>query len=182
MNAYDLEQLGKLVAHVERTARGRNNNRAKGEAMADLVAHVFERVPGMELRHRSFVAPDKTSEMDLVFHNVPYMSHLFDGVTLLVECKNEARKISTAEVRIFGSKLRDRNQPVGLMVSRTGLSGRPGTKTAAHGVVSFELSAGHSIVVLALADLVRLRNAADLVERCDERRFELEAFGTYNTI
>ena len=120
--------------------------------------------------------------MDLVFHNVPYLSHLFDGVTLLVECKNEARKISAEQVRVFGSKLRDRNQPVGLMISRTGLSGRPGTKMAGHGVVGTELAAGHSIVVLALADLVELRYAAELVERCDERRFELEAFGTYNTI
>ncbi len=181
MNAYDLEQLNKLVTQVERTGR-RGTNRTKGEAMADLVAHAFERVPGLDLRHRSFLAPDKTSEMDLVFHNVPYLSRLFDGVTLLVECKNEARKISAEQVRVFGSKLRDRNQPVGLMISRTGLSGRPGTKMAGHGVVGTELSAGHSIVILTLADLVRIRHAAELVELCDERRFELEAFGTYNTI
>jgi hypothetical protein len=57
---------------------------------------------------------------------VPQVSGLSDGVTLLAECKNEARKFSVAEVRIFGSKPGERNQPVGVMINRMGLSGRPG--------------------------------------------------------
>ena len=101
--------------------------------MANLVAHIFGAIPGVQLRHREFLAPDKTSEIDLVFRNQPQVSGLFDGVTLHMECKNERRRISAEQVRVFASKLRDRNQPVGVMISRTGLAGRPGGKTHAHG-------------------------------------------------
>jgi hypothetical protein len=181
MTAYDRTLLAKLVTQVESTGQHRTN-RAKGSAMADLVAYLFEQIPGVQLRHREFLAPDKTSEIDLVFRNQPQISRLFDGVTLHMECKNERRSISAEQVRVFASKLRDRNQPVGVMISRTGLAGRPGTKTHAHGLVGFELACGRSIVVLALADLIGLDDTDRLVDLCVERRFELEAFGTYNSI
>src|SRR5258708_7840414 len=132
MTAYDAAELARLVEQVRATATG-GDNRAKGAAMANLVAYVFGQGPGVELRYREFLDPDGSSEIDLVFRNQPQMSGLFDGVTLLVECKNEERPISTAEVRIFGSKLGERNQPVGVMISRTGLSGQSRNRTAAHG-------------------------------------------------
>lgn len=181
MVAYDATELARLVEQVRSTGRGRNNH-AKGMAMADLVAHLFGQVPGVELRHREFIDPDHSSEIDLVFRNQPQVSGLFNGVTLLAECKNEARKISAAEIRIFGSKLGERNQPVGVMISRTGLSGRPGYKTHAHGTVALELSNRRTIVVLALQDLGNLCESSQLVNLCTERRFELEAFRTYNSI
>lgn len=181
MTTYDGTVLGDLVTQVQLSGR-HGTNQTKGSAMADLVAHLFAQIPGVELRHREFLAPDKTSEIDLVFRNQPLLSGLFDGVTLHMECKNERRRISAEQVRVFASKLRDRNQPVGLMISRTGLSGRPGGKTHGHGQVGLELSSGRSIVVLALTDLIGLNHTDKLVDLCIERRFELEAFGTYNSI
>jgi hypothetical protein len=181
MVTYDSGKLAELVDNVRATGR-RGTNQAKGQAMTNLVAYIFGEVPGLDLRHRDFLTPDGTSEMDLAFRNRPVVSGLFDGVTLKLECKNERKKISAAEVRIFGSKLRQHNQPVGIMVSRTGLSGKPGTRTDAHGVVAGEMQNGCSIVVLALDDLAELRNAEELVELCVDRRFELENFGTYSTI
>jgi hypothetical protein len=181
MTAYDATELARLVEQVRVTAGGRDN-RAKGAAMADLVARVFGHIPGVELRHREFLDPDGSSEIDLVFRNQPQVSGLFDGVTLLAECKNEERPISAAEVRIFGSKLGERNQPVGVMISRAGLSGQSPNKTAAHGTVGLELANGRTIVVLTLQDLEGLCDSNELVNLCIERRFELEAFRTYNSI
>jgi hypothetical protein len=181
MTAYDRTVLANLIAEVESTG-SRGTNQAKGSAMADLVSYIFGQVPGLQLRYREFLAPDRTSEIDLVFRNQPQLSMLFDGVTLHLECKNERRRISAEQVRVFASKLRDRNQPVGIMISRTGLAGRPASKTHAHGVVGLELASGRSIVVLALTDLASLNDTDDLVDLCIERRFELEAFGTYNSI
>ena len=181
MTAYDRTVLAELVAQVESTGR-HGTNQTKGSAMANLVAHTFGEIPGFQLRHRELLAPDKTSEIDLVFRNQPQISGLFDGVTLHMECKNERRRISAEQVRVFASKLRDRNQPVGVMISRTGLAGRPGGKTHAHGIVGSELATGRSIVVLALADLIGLDDTDRLVDLCIERRFELEAYGTYNSI
>ena len=71
MALYDVGKLAELVANVGTSARLRNNNKAKGDAMADLVAYIFGEVLGLELRHRSLVAPDGTSEIDLVFRNRP---------------------------------------------------------------------------------------------------------------
>jgi hypothetical protein len=181
MTAYDRTVLAELIARVESTGR-HGTNQSKGSTMANLVAHIFGEIPGIQLRHREFLAPDKTSEIDLVFRNQPLVSGLFDGVTLHMECKNERRRISAEQVRVFASKLRDRNQPVGLMISRTGLSGRPGGKTHAHGIVGSELATGRSIVVLGMVDLVELNDTDSLVDLCIERRFELEAYGTYNSI
>ena len=181
MTTYDHTMLADLVARVESMGR-HGTNSAKGSAMANLVAYLFEQIPGVQLRHREFLAPDKTSEIDLVFRNQPQVSGLFDGVTLHMECKNERRKIGPEQVRVFASKLRDRNQPVGVMISRTGLSGRLGFKTHGHGQVGIELATGRSVVVLALADLGGLDDTGMLVDLCIERRFELEAFGTYNSI
>jgi len=179
---YDVGKLAELVANVGTTARLRNNNKAKGDAMADLVAYIFGEVPGLELRHRSLVAPDGTSEIDLVFRNRPHVSGLFAGVTLHFECKNESRRISAAQIRVFASKLQDRNQPIGIMVSHTGLSGRAGTRMYAHGVVANELHHGRTIVVLSLDDLAGLIDSDDRVELCVERQVELETYGIYNSI
>lgn len=178
MTAYDPVELAKLIDQVESSAR-QGTNQVKGTAMAHLVAHIFGQIPGMELRHREFLNPDGTSEIDLIFRNRPLVSGLFDGVTLHMECKNERRKISAAQVRIFASKLRDHNQPVGIMISHTGLAGKPGTKSYAHGIVSSELGQGRSIVILCLEDLRKLEDTEQLVDICVERRFELEAFRTY---
>ena len=115
MTSYDHSVLANLLALVESTGR-HGTNQTKGSAMADLVAYLFAQIPGVELRYREFLAPDKTSELDLVFRNQPLVSGLFDGVTLHMECKNERRKISAEQIRVFASKLRDRNQPVGVFL------------------------------------------------------------------
>lgn len=81
MTAYDRGELARLITQVESTGR-HGTNHAKGSAMADLVAHLFQQIPGVELRHREFLALDQTSEIDLVFRNQPQVSQLFDGVTL----------------------------------------------------------------------------------------------------
>ncbi len=177
MVAYDAVKLADLCSKCA-SARG---NHAKGETMADLVEYAFSQVSGLTLRHRGYTYPDHTAEIDLVFSNRPFISQLpTSGVTLFVECKNEARKIAATQVRSFSSKLRDRNQRMGLMVSRTGLSGR--NATHAHGVIAREMQDGHSILVLTMADLSPLVSTDDLVRLCQERLEELEYQGTYTSL
>ena len=176
MTPYDATELARLVEQVRSTGRGRSNH-AKGMAMADLVAHLFGQVPGVELRHREFIDPDHSSEIDLVFRNQPQVSGLFNGVTLLAECKNEARKISAAEVRIFGSKLGERNQPVGVMISRMGLSGRPGDKTTRTGMVALQLAQlGALSSSRPSRELAGLCDSSQLVTPASSDGFELEVF------
>lgn len=181
MTLYDAGKVAELVANVRATAK-RGTNTTKGNSMADLVAYMFGEIPGLELRHREFLTPDGTSEIDLTFRNRAHISRLFTGVTLHFECKNERKRISTAQVRVFASKLRDLNQPIGIMISRTGLAGRKGVKENAHAMVAAEMQSGRTIVVLSLDDLEELRDSGELVELCLERQFELETYGVYSSI
>jgi hypothetical protein len=123
------------------------------------------------LIERSHTYPDDTAEVDFIFGNRYYISRLpTTGVTLFVECKNEARKISAAQVRVFGTKLRDRK----------GLSGK--NLSYAHGAIAREMQDSRSIVVITLADLQNLTDSDSLVVLCERRLEELEANGTYRTI
>jgi len=175
--AYDPVKLSDLAAACLKAV----GNHAKGEAMADLVEYVFTEVPGVLLVERSHTYPDNTAEVDFIFSNKPYVSLLpTHGVTVFIECKNEARKISASQVRVFGSKLGDRAQRFGVMVTRQGLSGKG--MSSAHGAIVRELQHGRSIVVLTLPELAALLVSDDLVALCEARLMELESKGTYVTI
>jgi hypothetical protein len=149
--------------------------------LADVVELVFSEVPGIELRERSHVLLNGSAEVDLVFKNNPYVTSLpTQGVTLFVECKNEARPIKAAQVRDFSAKMRGRNQRLGVMVSRKGLSGR--ASTHGHAAVTDELAQGRSIIVLTLDDLEGLKTTDDLISLCIDRLGELEHQGTYLSV
>jgi hypothetical protein len=116
-----------------RDALSRSDARLGLLVTLDSLPEAAERVgPGQVLAQISLLTLEQMPER--------LIGLLFDGVTLLVECKNEERPISSAEVRIFGTKLGERNQPVGVMISRAGLSGRSRNKTAGHGTVGLELA------------------------------------------
>lgn len=173
--------MTQLITQIENSKRT-GTNADKGSAMADIVEYILGEVPGVSLRNRELLSPDRAAEIDLLFRNSPRFSDLYEGVTLHVECKNEQRPISASQVRDFAGKLRDRNQPMGLMVSRVGLSGTAGVMEAGHSQVSSELIAGRTIVILRLADLHDLKHTDELVERVVDRRIELESLGLYRSI
>lgn len=177
MGAYD----GAVVAKLARACRRATGNHAKGEAMADLVEYMFGMLDGLTLRKRGHLAADGSGEIDFVFANDPKLCRLpLFNVTLFVECKNEAIKIGAAQVRIFGSKLGERNQRVGVMVTKKGLSGS--RFTHGHKIVSDELRQGRSIVVISLDDLEQMTHTTQLEELFHARLEELEFEGSYTTI
>jgi hypothetical protein len=177
MATYDTTKVTALVQQC-RTATG---NHAKGEAMADLVEYAFGLLDGITLKKRGHLAADGSGEIDFVFAHDPKLGRLpLFNVTLFVECKNEATKIGAPQVRIFGSKLGERNQRVGVMVTRKGLSGS--RFTHAHKIVSDELRQGRSIVIITLDDLEQMTDTPQLEELFHARLEELEFQGSYTTI
>lgn len=177
MVAYDTAKIAAL-ANACRKSKG---NHAKGEAMADLVDYMFGLLEGLTLKKRGHLAADGSGEIDFVFANDPKKCLLpLFNVTLFVECKNEATKIGAAQVRVFGSKLGERNQRVGVMVSKMGLSGK--RSTHGHKIVSDELRQGRSIVVICLDDLEHMTDTAQLEELFHARLEELEYEGGYTSI
>ena len=182
MTPYDATELARLVEQVRSTGRGRSNH-AKGMAMADLVAHLFGQVPGVELRHREFIDPDHSSEIDLVFRNQPQVSGLFNGghpASRVQERSAQDQRRGGPHLRLQAggtepTRRRD-DQPNGSLRA-AGLQ-----DSRARDKVALELASGRTIVVLALQELAGLCDSSQLVNLCIERRFELEAFRTYNTI
>jgi hypothetical protein len=82
---------------------------------------------------------------------------------------------------VFASKLRDHNQPFGVMVSSKGLSGKS-RNTNAHQVVSQELGHGRTIVVVTLDELASLQSTDQLLNLVRDRWRELEVNRRYTTI
>lgn len=176
MAVYDAQLLKEMLTKcVESEA-----NHSKGEALADLVEEVFTAVPSVHVLDRNHLSPDRALEVDLIFAHTPASGLALPGLTIQVECKNEVEKISASQVRDFAAKLRNRNRPMGVMVSRTGLSGQP--TTAAHKAVSDELVAGRSIVVLVADELAALGDTDELVELIHSRLAELELDGRYSSV
>lgn len=177
MPPYVAEQLADLVTACEIAA----SNQDKGESMANLVEYVFRQVPGITRTYRGFIEPDGTAEIDLIFrHNLLLSGFGIPQITLIMECKNEARKISAEQVTRFATKLRNHNQPIGFIISAKGLSGKG--STYAHGEVHSELAQGRTIVILTLHDLRTLTTTEELIALCETRLHELEVWRTYRTI
>lgn len=176
MVAYDTQRLQTLLQRCVDAP----SNHEKGEALADLVEEVFNELPSVEALERNHLSPDRALEVDLVFTHTPASGLALSGLTIQVECKNEREKISASQVRDFSAKLRNRNRPVGVMVSRTGLSGR--ATTAAHKAVSDEMVAGQTIVVLVAGELAQLQDTSELVGLIHSRLAELELDGRYSSI
>lgn len=177
MAAYDTSKVASL-AEACRNAKG---NHAKGEAMADLVDYMFGTLDGLSLKKRGHLAADGSGEIDFVFASDPKVCRLpLFNVTLFVECKNEAKKISAAQVRVFGSKLGERNQRVGVMITKKGLTGS--RSSHGHKIVSDELRQGRSIVVISLEDMEGMSETDQLEDLFHARLEELEFEGSYTSI
>lgn len=177
MVAYNVQHLLALLTNCTAAA----TNHLKGEAMADLVQYAFEEVPGITLLDRNNVSPDGAMETDLVFAHRSDTSGLqFFGVSIRVECKNEQTRISAAQVREFAAKLKRYNAPTGVMVSRTGLSGSPGSD--GHSAIEAAQQDGRNIIVLQASELAKLSTTGEMVELLYERIQELDLHGTYVTI
>lgn len=178
MGAYDSAALAGLIAACSK--RG-SSNHAKGEALADIVEYLFTEADGVELIERSLLDADGSGEIDFVFANDPFVSGMLTwGVTIFVECKNEARKIGASQVRTFASKLNDHNQPLGVMITAKGLSGTQ--RSHAHAIVSNELGQGRTIIVMTLSDIANFTHTDDLVALFRARRQELEVQRHYSSI
>lgn len=177
MVLYDAQHLATLFDGCTAAT----TNHLKGEAMVDLAQQVLQEVPGIALLQRGNTSPDGAMETDLVFAHRSHSSGLdFFGVTIRVECKNEQTKISASQVREFTAKLKRYNAPVGIMVTRVGLSGTPGKH--GHAAIETAQSEGRSIILLRACELAQLADTDQMVTLLYERLQELELHGTYVTL
>lgn len=150
----------------------------KGAAFAQLVAYVFEQIPGITLRARETQNRDGSAEIDLAFLNARAeggLTHL--DTILLVECKNWAKRVGSQQVGAFALKLKRRNRRFGVLAAANGITGSPDDRRAAHSELASALAEGIEIAVITRQDIESLRSSADLVELLAAKRMELVSSG-----
>jgi hypothetical protein len=154
-------------------------NAAKGKALEDLIAYVFECVPGVVVTVRNQMNAFDAEEIDVAFWNDGLAAglRLFDHL-LLVECKNWSSPIGYPEVALFNQKLRGRGRPLGILVAAHGITGDPESLKNAHSVLAQALVEQREILVLTRAELEQLVDTDELVSLLKRKRAQLAVAGT----
>jgi hypothetical protein len=178
MNVYDPQRIAREIAALTLSSP---DTTAKGRQLQDLAEYLLGQIDGLTIVARNFLNRTKSEEKDLWAKHQPYVSGLpFADVLFPVECKNEKRRTSAAEIRDFEAKIRDSGGHDGLLITATGLSGHP--EDRAHSAVAMALSRGIRITVVTAGDLSPLATSADLVGLLVDRFTELRVVQGYNSI
>jgi hypothetical protein len=146
---------------------------ARGDLLEDLMDKVFGAIPGITRTDRDRLSARGNEEVDLAFANGQEPGGLsqFDR-DLVVECKSQNDPVDAQAVNWFATKLRRRQQSLGILVALAGVTaGRSGDRAAAAEV---ELSAveGRQILIVTEGELRGLRSGehfANLLTRKRER-------------
>jgi Restriction endonuclease len=154
-------------------------NVEKGRALEDLVAYVFELIPGVSLSGRNEMNAFEAEEIDLAFWNdgEPEGLRLFDHL-LLVECKNWSTPVGYPEMAVFHQKLQSRGRPLGILVATCGITGNGTDRTAAYEVLAQALAQRREILVITRSELELLSDTGQLVDLLKRKRVQLTVSGT----
>ena len=135
---------------------------AKGDALEDLIAYLFELVPGVSDAVRKSRNPGGVGEIDLAFWNDAASDGLrqFDKF-ILVESKNWEARVGYAEIILFKESLESRGASFGIMVAASGVTGDAENRSAAHHALFAMLRSGREIVVLTRAEIEVLESTEE---------------------
>jgi len=97
---------------------------AKGQALENLLAYVFEKFPGVRLIERNTHVVAGSEEIDLIFWNdrapngLPFLPNI-----MMFECKNWSHPVGSAAVVYFINKIRQRHLDFGFLIAANGVTG-----------------------------------------------------------
>lgn len=151
----------------------------RGRALEDLICYVFTQVPGISVPRRNEMNAFQTEEIDVALWNDGHVEGFFFLPNIiLVECKNWASKVGSAELSWFEAKLRSRGLSFGILVAPQGITGRAEDVTAAHSIVASALREGRRLVILKSDELLDLTDSLQLVRLVKEKLCDLAVKGT----
>jgi hypothetical protein len=152
MTPIDPMETRRLLDEIVATSNGR--------LLEDLVTGLFTAIPGLILRDRDRLSASGNEELDLAFSNSADPAGLaFFDRDLLVECKSQGEKVDAQAVNWFATKLRRRQQPLGVLVALAGVTGRTeGPQRAAQAEVELSASEGQQILVVVADELAGLQS------------------------
>lgn len=131
----------------------------RGKKFEDLAAYLFE-AAGCPVR-RNLITPLGSQQIDLAVAHLGALGPVPNF--FLVECKYWEKSVDSAAVGYFLKTCEDRRVPLGIIVSRNGITGDPTDATAAHSVAFASHCRGVNLVVLEEADLMTISSDADFI-------------------
>jgi hypothetical protein len=151
-----------------------STNDEKKKSLETMVEHVFSTIPGIRIKQRD--ATTRSSEIDLVLEHLGGGQRtLFDefGRYALVECKNWKTPVGAREVRDFVGKLLKTKTRLGILVSRSGITGeRSGTDARREIQFCYDALAT-SVVAVSARELRGVCFGASLHDIIDDKLFRL---------
>jgi hypothetical protein len=134
MTAIDSERVAALLKAGDDAA----SSAERGRALEDLIAYLFELIPGITVTARNEMNAFAAEEIDIAFWNdgSPDGLAFFDHL-VIVECKNWSSPIGYPEMAIFNDKLQSRGRPLVLQQQGEISSGVVAGQEAAAGPLSW---------------------------------------------
>jgi len=124
----------------------------------------MESIPGVKLEARNVYDKYFDQEIDLIFSNDPTHSGLFFLPSIIAfECKNLAEPVSKNEITLFARKLKNKGITLGMVVARSGVTGKESKGTYAYGEIQRQLHDGCQILVITGQDLEKITNTNQIV-------------------
>jgi Restriction endonuclease len=136
------------------------SNKARGDALEDLVCYLLEELPGVKTK-RNVIDRSRNCEVDVIVANcqhgwmTQYPKHFF------VECKNWDTPADSKVLRDFAMKMEDRYVEVGVLVTANGITGNPTDLTAAHQEIVIQQAKGRRIIVVTLEEIKLVATTED---------------------
>ncbi len=152
----------------------------KGEILEQLTRYVFERVPGVSFYAKNILDGNRAHELDVVFWNLQKQSDIcFLDAVIIVECKNTAHPVSSAQVGWFVRKLQDRGATHGVLIALNGITGNNDEDNSAHSEVSSALVRDKiRVLVVTREELLALHTTDNLVNLLKEKILQLTLYKT----
>lgn len=147
----------------------------KGDKLEELVAYLFDRIPGVSFHKKNVLDGVRAHELDVVFKNDKRTSDLyFLDFVIITECKNTAHPLGSMGVRWFISKLQDRGLSTGILISLSGITGAADGVNNAHSeVINAVIRDKVSVLILTRQDIEVLNNTDELVNILQDKILSL---------
>ncbi|GAA2734006.1 restriction endonuclease [Actinocorallia aurantiaca] len=152
----------------------------QGMRLQNLAHFVLESVPGVTIVAQNTMDAQHSGEIDLWLQHEAKAKLPFIDPLVPVECKNEVRTTSAAQIREFAAKIRYSGGSDGLIITRSGLSGQ--ALTGAHHALQAALHDRIRILVVTCQDLEMMTRAAEIPRLLQDRHIELRMKRTYQSI
>lgn len=173
----DVEATRAWIAEIED-----GSNAKKGRGLEDLAQRMFSAIPGLELatpRQRNL---KNTAEIDLAFRVQRTSPIESFGRALVLECKNQSKKLSSEQVMRFAGKLEDAHLPGGVFVTLGAVSGAEEYATAARAELDKQRTRGIVIVVVERSELDAVASGEHLAAALERKFMMMSLYGRHELV